>query len=147
VLVTLHDGVPVPKVIDFGVAKAIHQRLTEHTVYTQVAQMVAFQNGIFTAQEKLAAVRLSYGANGGARILSAQDPSEPPTPVPTPTTLPATAQRPANEFRLDRFTVTGIDVLFEDRTSTPPTLLPLKTLDLEVRDLSSDHRSLWVAVS
>ena len=40
VMVTLHDGVPVPKVIDFGVAKAINQRLTEHTVYTRHAQMV-----------------------------------------------------------------------------------------------------------
>ena len=29
VMVTLHDGVPVPKVIDFGVAKAINQKLTE----------------------------------------------------------------------------------------------------------------------
>ena len=35
VLVTLHDGKPVPKVIDFGVAKAIDQRLTEHTLFTQ----------------------------------------------------------------------------------------------------------------
>ena len=37
VLVTLHDGQPVPKVIDFGVAKALHQRLTERTVYTSFA--------------------------------------------------------------------------------------------------------------
>ena len=29
VLVTLHDGKPVPKVIDFGVAKALNTRLTE----------------------------------------------------------------------------------------------------------------------
>ena len=29
VLVTLHDGTPVPKVIDFGVAKAVDQRLTD----------------------------------------------------------------------------------------------------------------------
>ncbi len=35
VLVTLHDGKPVPKVIDFGVAKAIDQRLTEQTLFTQ----------------------------------------------------------------------------------------------------------------
>ena len=35
VLVTLHDGKPVPKVIDFGVAKAIDQRLTERTLFTQ----------------------------------------------------------------------------------------------------------------
>ena len=32
VMVTLHDGTPVPKVIDFGVAKAMHQRLTEKTL-------------------------------------------------------------------------------------------------------------------
>src|SRR5262249_1937522 len=35
VLVSLHDGVPVPKVIDFGVAKATDQRLTERTMFTQ----------------------------------------------------------------------------------------------------------------
>ena len=40
VLVTLHDGRPVPKVIDFGVAKAIGQRLTEKTLYTHFAQML-----------------------------------------------------------------------------------------------------------
>src|SRR5205085_2512331 len=40
VLVTLHDGVPVPKVIDFGVAKALHQKLTEKTVFTAFGQMV-----------------------------------------------------------------------------------------------------------
>lgn len=40
VLITLHDGVPVPKVIDFGIAKAINQRLTERTVYTQMSQMI-----------------------------------------------------------------------------------------------------------
>ena len=34
-LVTLQDGKPLPKVIDFGVAKATHQRLTEKTVFTQ----------------------------------------------------------------------------------------------------------------
>ena len=40
ILVTLHDGVPVPKVIDFGVAKAIQARLTERTLFTQFAQMI-----------------------------------------------------------------------------------------------------------
>jgi len=40
ILVTLHDGVPVPKVIDFGIAKAIEGRLTEHTVYTQLHQFM-----------------------------------------------------------------------------------------------------------
>jgi tetratricopeptide (TPR) repeat protein len=40
ILVTLHDGVAVPKVIDFGVAKATQGRITEHTVYTQFQQMI-----------------------------------------------------------------------------------------------------------
>ena len=40
VLVTVHDGRPVVKVIDFGVAKALHQPLTDRTIYTRVAQMV-----------------------------------------------------------------------------------------------------------
>jgi tetratricopeptide (TPR) repeat protein/tRNA A-37 threonylcarbamoyl transferase component Bud32 len=40
ILVTLHDGVPVPKVIDFGIAKAIQQDLTEKTIYTQLAQFI-----------------------------------------------------------------------------------------------------------
>jgi len=40
VLVAMQDGRPVPKIIDFGVAKAIEQRLTEHTLTTAFAQMV-----------------------------------------------------------------------------------------------------------
>src|SRR5262245_9790813 len=40
ILVASHDGAPVAKVIDFGVAKAVGQQLTEKTVYTQLTQMV-----------------------------------------------------------------------------------------------------------
>jgi len=40
VLVTLHDGQPVPKVIDFGIAKATSHRLTEKTVFTEFRQIV-----------------------------------------------------------------------------------------------------------
>ncbi len=40
VLVTLHDGTPTVKVIDFGVAKATGQQLTEKTLFTGFAQMV-----------------------------------------------------------------------------------------------------------
>ncbi|MBL6766198.1 MAG: protein kinase [Verrucomicrobiae bacterium] len=40
ILVTLHDGVPVPKVIDFGIAKATEGRLADATVYTQLHQFV-----------------------------------------------------------------------------------------------------------
>ncbi|MGO9466477.1 MAG: WD40 repeat domain-containing serine/threonine-protein kinase [Isosphaeraceae bacterium] len=41
VLITLHDGVPVPKVIDFGIAKATGQQsLTEKTLFTGFAQLI-----------------------------------------------------------------------------------------------------------
>ena len=40
VLVAIPDGVPSPKIIDFGVAKAINQRLTEQTLRTGFAQML-----------------------------------------------------------------------------------------------------------
>ena len=40
VMVTLHDGEPVPKVIDFGVAKAITSQLTEKTMFTAYGQMI-----------------------------------------------------------------------------------------------------------
>lgn len=40
IMVTLHDGVPVPKVIDFGIAKATQQELTEKTIYTQYSQFI-----------------------------------------------------------------------------------------------------------
>jgi serine/threonine protein kinase len=40
VMVTLHDGVPVVKVIDFGVAKATGLRLTDRTFFTAYGQMI-----------------------------------------------------------------------------------------------------------
>jgi len=40
IIVSLHDGVPVPKVIDFGIAKATEGRLTNNTLFTAVEQFV-----------------------------------------------------------------------------------------------------------
>jgi serine/threonine protein kinase/tetratricopeptide (TPR) repeat protein len=40
VLVALYDGKPVPKVIDFGVAKSTGPKLTERTMFTEVGQIV-----------------------------------------------------------------------------------------------------------
>jgi eukaryotic-like serine/threonine-protein kinase len=40
VLVTEHDGTPVVKVIDFGIAKATGQQLTDKTLFTNFAQMI-----------------------------------------------------------------------------------------------------------
>jgi len=40
VLVTVHDDKRLPKIIDFGVAKATAQRLTERTVFTEMGQLI-----------------------------------------------------------------------------------------------------------
>jgi serine/threonine protein kinase/tetratricopeptide (TPR) repeat protein len=40
VLIALYDGKPVPKIIDFGLAKATSQKLIERTLYTEVGQIV-----------------------------------------------------------------------------------------------------------
>src|SRR4051812_8276616 len=40
ILVAPHDGIPVVKVIDFGVAKALGQQLTDKTIYTRFAQLI-----------------------------------------------------------------------------------------------------------
>ncbi len=40
VMVTLHEGQAIPKVIDFGIAKATNRRLTEKTLFTHYAQII-----------------------------------------------------------------------------------------------------------
>src|SRR5208282_743349 len=40
ILVTLNDGVPVPKVIDFGISKAMDGRLTDRTLFTALQQFI-----------------------------------------------------------------------------------------------------------
>jgi tetratricopeptide (TPR) repeat protein len=40
ILVAMQDGAPVPKVIDFGIAKATEQRLTDKTVFTALGEFI-----------------------------------------------------------------------------------------------------------
>ena len=40
ILITLVDGQPVPKVIDFGIAKATNHALTQHTLFTQTGALI-----------------------------------------------------------------------------------------------------------
>jgi serine/threonine protein kinase/WD40 repeat protein len=40
IMVTLHDGTPVVKVIDFGIAKALGRQLTDKTLFTNFAQLM-----------------------------------------------------------------------------------------------------------
>ena len=56
VMITLYDGQPVPKVIDFGVAKAIEQRLTERTLFTQYGTMVGTLEYMSPEQAEMSAL-------------------------------------------------------------------------------------------
>ncbi len=56
ILVSVQDGRPIPKVIDFGVAKAINQRLTEKTVYTGLGQLVGTPEYMSPEQAEMTAL-------------------------------------------------------------------------------------------
>jgi WD40 repeat protein/serine/threonine protein kinase len=56
VMITLYDGKPVPKVIDFGVAKATEQKLTERTLFTQYGTMVGTLEYMSPEQAELSAL-------------------------------------------------------------------------------------------
>jgi serine/threonine protein kinase len=66
VLVTMYDDKPVPKVIDFGVAKAVEQRLTERTVFTQFGTMV----GTFEYMSPEQAAMNAFGVDTRSDIYS-----------------------------------------------------------------------------
>src|SRR5207253_907266 len=71
VMITLYDGKPVPKVIDFGVAKATEQKLTERTLFTQYGTMVGTLEYMSPEQAEMSALgtdraRRSEPANGFA---------------------------------------------------------------------------------
>jgi serine/threonine protein kinase len=66
VMITLYDGKPVPKVIDFGVAKATEQKLTERTLFTQYGTMV----GTFEYMSPEQAEMSALGADTRSDIFS-----------------------------------------------------------------------------
>jgi len=62
-LVTLHDGRPVPKVIDFGIAKAMDRTLTEKTLFTQFHQMIGTPEYMAPEQAELSGLDVDTRAD------------------------------------------------------------------------------------
>jgi len=58
IMVTMHDGVPFPKVIDFGIAKATEQRLTDKTLFTSYAQLMGTPAYMSPEQMELSGLNL-----------------------------------------------------------------------------------------
>ncbi len=63
ILVTLHDGVPMPKVIDFGIAKATQQELTDKTVFTQFQQFMGTPAYISPEQAEMSGLDIDTRAD------------------------------------------------------------------------------------
>ena len=101
---------------------------------TPIARVMRDDKGIHAA-----GLIAKIGANEPVENLT---PTTQPTPavVPQASAEPAEAaktERPKNEIRLDRLTVSGVDVTIEDHTATPHTVVPLKSLDVDVQNLSN----------
>ena len=63
ILVTLHDGVPVPKVIDFGIAKAVDQRLTDKTFFTEFQSFIGTPAYISPEQAEMSGLDIDTRAD------------------------------------------------------------------------------------
>ncbi|MBM3855546.1 MAG: serine/threonine protein kinase, partial [Verrucomicrobia bacterium] len=85
ILVAMQDGVPVPKVIDFGIAKTMHGRLTDSTVYTRLEQFIGTPAYMSPEQAELAGLDLDTRSDIYSlgvvlyELLTSQPPFDPKT--------------------------------------------------------------------
>jgi hypothetical protein len=78
---------------------------------------------------------------GAAPEAATTEAAAPPAPAPEPQPVVATAPppsgAPATRLKIDRILASGLDVELRDDTATPPMVLPIADLDVDVHDLSS----------
>ena len=76
ILVTTLDGSPVPKVIDFGIAKATQQPLTEKTLFTSFQQFIGTPAYMSPEQAEMSGLDIDPGASPSCRSRTMQPPPE-----------------------------------------------------------------------
>jgi len=85
ILVAMQDGVPVPKIIDFGIAKTMHGRLTDSTVFTRQEQFVGTPAYMSPEQAELSGLDLDTRSDIYSlgvvlyELLTSQPPFDPQT--------------------------------------------------------------------
>lgn len=62
---------PVPKVIDFGVAKAISQTMTEKTIFTEQGQLIGTPEYMSPEQAEMGAMDIDTRTDAGRRAVRA----------------------------------------------------------------------------
>src|SRR5204863_4770504 len=82
VLVAIQDGRPVPKVIDFGVAKALHTKLAERTLYTEIGAVIGTLEYMAPEQAELSALDIDTRADVYALGVLHYERLTGPTPLP-----------------------------------------------------------------
>lgn len=63
ILVAMQDGRPAPKIIDFGVAKALHQKLSDGTMFTEIGQVIGTLEYMAPEQAELSALDIDTRAD------------------------------------------------------------------------------------
>jgi hypothetical protein len=87
--------------------------------------------GLFMPAKKATTESATAPAEPMLASASREASASPPAPA------ASIATKPAGEVRIDRLTISGLDVRVEDRSVDPPLLVPLNNLDVDVRGLTT----------
>jgi serine/threonine protein kinase/Tfp pilus assembly protein PilF len=160
ILVTLHDGVPVPKVIDFGIAKATDQQLTDKTVFTQFEQFIGTPAYMSPEQAEMTGLDIDTRSDIYSlgvllyQLLTSRTPFDPDLLVAAGLDAMRRTIRelepPKPSARLSRLHVEDLTTVARQRHSLPPKLIHLVKGDLDwivMKSLEKDRTRRYETAS